>query len=423
MQRPPRTNETKQQACTPQSFRWAARGSLLLALAAAACAEEPLAFPEWTVPIPDGVPVHEYRYLPMEARNELLKLERDLVLSEGMGRGLYRPGAVAVADDGTVFVLDTGNFRVVAFDQDGTALREFGRQGQGPGEFQRPRGFGVAGDLLIVVDTRNNRVAAFSYDGALISDSQLDDGLLASEIVGLGDDLLAIIAGPMAFGGSDEPPVVPWQLARYTVSGEPLAVLAERDASMKAYLYSSEMSMVVRMVYANPLGAIRPDKVAYVTSGDEYQILAIGPDGVPRWALRTTYAPLTVTAAHQEAAMDEIRARDYPDEIRTEIAAAKAVWPERFAALENLETDGHGNLYAFPYEYRPPGVQPGAEAPVPVDVYSPAGDLRFSGLSAIPAWDAALGEHIYRIEEDPESGEQVVARYRVLSLEQPILHR
>jgi hypothetical protein len=417
MQRPPRTNEPEQQGRIPHRRRWAALVTLLPALAATACAEEPLTFPEWTVEIPDGTPVHEYRFVPPEARTELLPLERDLVLSEGMGRGLYRPGAVAVAADGTVFVLDTGNFRVVAFDQEGNALREFGRQGQGPGELQRPRGFGVAGDRVIVVDTGNNRVAAFAHDGALVSDAQLDDRLMASEIVGLDDDLLAIIAGPMPFGGSDEPPAVAWQLARYTVSGEPLAVLAERDASMKAYLYSSEMSMVVRMVYANPLGAIRPDKVAYVTGGHEYQILAIGPDGTARWALRTTYTPLAVTAAHQEAAMEEIRARDLPDMIRTEVAAAKAVWPERFAALENLETDGHGNLYAFSYAYRPPGIDPGPDNPVPVDVYAPTGELLFSGLSAIAAWDAAFGEHVYRIEEDRESGEQVVARYRVRSFE------
>jgi hypothetical protein len=401
----------------PRRTRCVARTALALALAVPACAPEPLTFSDWTVPIPDGTPVHEYRFVPVQERSELLTFERDLVLSGGMGRGLYRPGAVAVADDGTIFVLDAGNFRVVAFDQDGNALREFGRQGQGPGEFQRPRGFGVAGDLVIVTDTRNNRVAAFSRDGELVSDTQLDDWLQASEIVGLGDDLLAIIADPLPFGGSDEPPVVSWQLARYTVSGEPLGVLAEREASMKAYLYTAEMATVVRMVYANPLGTIRPDKVTYVTSGDEYQILAIGPDGATRWALRTTYVPLTVTAAHQEAALQEVRARDYPDEIRTEIAAGKAVWPERFAALENIETDGRGNLYAFPYEYRPPGVDAGAANPVPVDVYSPAGDPLFSGLSPIPAWDAAFGAHIYRIEEDLESGEQVVARYRVQNFE------
>jgi len=418
MQRLPRERETNRQRGTPRSFGWVARAALLPALLVAACAEEPLAFPEWTVPIPDGTPVHEYRFLALEERTELLALERDLVLSEGMGRGLYRPGAVAVADDGTIFVLDTGNFRVVVFDADGNALREFGRQGQGPGEFQRPFGFGVAGERVVVVDTRNNRVAAFSFDGELVSDSQLDDRLMATEIVGLGDDLLAIIANTMPFGGSDNPPVVPWQLARYSIAGEPLAVLAERDASMKAYLYTAELSMLVRMAYANPLGAIRPDKVAYVANGDEYQILAIGPDGEPpQWALRTTYTPLAVTETHQQAALDEIRARNLPEQVTAELAVAKGVWPERFAALENIETDGRGNLYAFPYEYRPPGVEPGSDHPIPVDVYSPAGELLFSGLATIPAWDAAFGEHVFRIEEDPDSGEQVVARYRVRGFE------
>jgi len=52
--------------------------------------------------------------------------------SEGL---LYKPNSVAISDDGEVYVLDAGNQRVVVFDYAGNVVRQFGRRGEGPGEF------------------------------------------------------------------------------------------------------------------------------------------------------------------------------------------------------------------------------------------------------------------------------------------------
>jgi hypothetical protein len=391
-------------------------GVLALAAAAAACAPDPLVFPDWTVRVPDGTPMHEYRYVPLEERTDRLAFERDLVISEGLGRGLYRPGAVDVADDGTIWVLDTGNFRVVAFDQQGNALREFGREGQGPGEFQRPTGFGVAGDRVVVSDTGTNRLSVFSGAGELVADRQFDERMWARSIRGHGDELLMVVAPPTPFGGSDEPPTVPWLVGRYTQDGEQLAALIELEASMRAYLYTSEVSSVLSMTFANPVAAFAPGGTVYLTGGGEYQIVAVAPDASPVWALRTTFVPETLSVEQKEELRTH-RLESMPEAIRAEVANARYVWPDRFAALDNIAADGRGNLFAFPYTYRPPETDPGPDQPVAVDVYSSGGAALFSGLTAINGWDAAFGEHVYRLEEDPGSGEQVVVRYRLSGLD------
>ncbi len=46
---------------------------------------------------------------------------------------------VAIAPDGTVYVVDTGNFRIQAFNRDGKFLFTFGKVGRSPGQFARPR--------------------------------------------------------------------------------------------------------------------------------------------------------------------------------------------------------------------------------------------------------------------------------------------
>lgn len=46
---------------------------------------------------------------------------------------------VAVAPDGKVYVVDSGNFRIQVFDRDGRFLFMFGNVGRFPGQFARPR--------------------------------------------------------------------------------------------------------------------------------------------------------------------------------------------------------------------------------------------------------------------------------------------
>ena len=51
---------------------------------------------------------------------------------------LSQPTGIAVARNGTVFVADTGNDRVQAFDAEGRFLFAFGSSGDEPSQFRRP---------------------------------------------------------------------------------------------------------------------------------------------------------------------------------------------------------------------------------------------------------------------------------------------
>src|SRR5690606_31253208 len=46
--------------------------------------------------------------------------------------------SMQIGSDGTLYVLDSGNHRIAAFDESGSLLWSAGSQGQGPGEFNRP---------------------------------------------------------------------------------------------------------------------------------------------------------------------------------------------------------------------------------------------------------------------------------------------
>ena len=71
-------------------------------------------------------------------------------------------------------------------------------------------------------------------------------------------------------------------------------------------------------------------------------------------------------------------------------------------------------MYVFPHAARTRETAYRTDRPVPVDIYSPEGERLFSGMIAIEDWDSAMGDHVFRIETDPTTEEQVVVRYRLV---------
>ncbi len=68
--------------------------------------------------------------------------------------GLSRPNALAVGRDGSVFVSDFGNDRVVELDADGDVVRRFGRHGLGIGELWRVYALAADADGSLLVANR-----------------------------------------------------------------------------------------------------------------------------------------------------------------------------------------------------------------------------------------------------------------------------
>ncbi len=78
----------------------------------------------------------------------------------------YKPSDIALDAQGNLYVLDAGNFLIKKIGPDGTFLAAFGREGQGPGEFQFMEGIVLDGQgRMYVSDKATNAVKILDPEG------------------------------------------------------------------------------------------------------------------------------------------------------------------------------------------------------------------------------------------------------------------
>jgi len=89
--------------------------------------------------------------------------------SDNMGNAFNNPSGIA-ADDQYFYVVDSGNHRILQFNNNGKFIHFWGNKGSKPGEFESPKGVTLYQDLVIVADTGNHRIQIFDHNGNHIND-------------------------------------------------------------------------------------------------------------------------------------------------------------------------------------------------------------------------------------------------------------
>ena len=97
----------------------------------------------------------------------------DISQGEAPGGTFNEPWGIAVGPDGSVYVTDTWNYRIQKFTADGrfvTMWGFFGQAADGPEAFYGPRGVAVdTQGRVFVADTGNKRIVVFNSDGEYIT--------------------------------------------------------------------------------------------------------------------------------------------------------------------------------------------------------------------------------------------------------------
>lgn len=97
-------------------------------------------------------------------------IEHQAVQLVGGPGQLTTPRNMAVANDGRIYVADTGNHRIVVFSPQGEMLLTWGEFGAEPGQFNEPWDVAVGPDgYIYVADTWNHRIQKFTPEGEFVT--------------------------------------------------------------------------------------------------------------------------------------------------------------------------------------------------------------------------------------------------------------
>lgn len=385
-------------------------------LAGVACGGPELQFADWIEPLPrEGVPIHEYAAVSYEDRaGNVIDVVDDLVLGDDLNpeEAFFQPSYVNTDADGNIFVLDRGDPRIQVFDPEGNYLRTIGHEGQGPGEFARPSYLVVTDDYVVMrADTR--RISIWTQDGEHVRDTQLTDSLLGW--MGFDQGFVARrVIREEAASPEQMPPAVD-SYSVYDAFGEPVAALLDIQEPEATVLTLPGGGWLANNGFIPEWGVLTAtarDGSFYVTTSAEYQLHAYGPRP---WSLRVAWPREPVTEEHVNTVKERLAASEG---MLAQLDLSGVEWPEHHPSIRGLEVDGHGHIYVYPFllERHRPFARDEEPPDVPrmVDVYSPDGEMLFSGLLDLGGWTSARGDFVYTTRTNDITEETEVVRLRLV---------
>ena len=368
----------------------------LLALFGAAACSEPLVFPDWTIEVPEGLPVHEYPGVPRAERTQRIELVEDLVLAPTDPEiAFYRAWSFDVDDDDNIYVADDGHKHVVVFDRDGNFLRKFGREGAGPGEFISSQDIYVSGDRVVLGDWRARRINLWDLSGNRID--EIEHGTM---------QLVDVPGSPWSDDSFVATTIVDDQRTEYMAAIERYGF--DLEAQVRYTVYNNTRNIPVGDArlhdpsYRTSYAVERGGNV-YFTRGDRAQLMAYGEDGAPVWAARTTWPAPRLTDDIKRQIMEVYYNREG-------LTVSSPGWPETVAAVDRLAVDNDGRLWLY---LRDTYDRPEPDQYVPVDVFDRDGNRLCACLVLSIGWTNGRDDYVLALSPDPETEEMRVVRYRM----------
>lgn len=331
---------------------------------------------------------------PPKGQPATIKLTEELVIgqSDNPDEALSEVGMFVVDKEGNLFVVDSKDRKVKAFDRNGKFLRLIGKPGEGPGELGLPTGVQFTPDgQLMVEDATNRRLSFFKPSGEFIRSASTADkmGLLNILLDGQGNYLgreIGVSGNKMFF-----------EIKKYSPELKPLFSLDKIDFPVPLPGSGAKINMMeLASIY-------QFDGAGNIFYGRNiaYEIKVLDPQGKHIRSIQKEYDQVKIT----QEDIDEILARIPTTSIGSANIKDMFVFPDYFPPFQFFLLDDRGRMYVRTYK------KGKAKGEYEIDVFDAEGTFiaQFITKAGLMIW---RGDKAYGVEET-EDGFRVIKRYAV----------
>lgn len=361
--------------------------------------------PQWkgTIEDEDGIRVIKNPNEPLYGEITF-DLEEDLSIGneEDENDTFYRFVRLEVDSEGNIFALDAGNGRIQKFDKDGKYLQTIGRQGQGPGELNRPTKIVLdKSSNIYVVDGRKIHI----FDASGKFQNSISSNLIINELAVTSQrNFLALI---YVMSKEEGKPIMLTQMSLLdpecnvlkTLSSVPMKIPPPPPQPFNiGDSYSPELFFC----------PISKESGVYGISS-EYKLFIINPSGEVVYAFEKDYPPETFSKKEKERIIE-----DYKESMERFGRERKfiAEFPKYKPIFFNILDDDKGRIYVNNFELFPEG-----EAIVNFDLFNREGYYLYKvKMSKFPM--IIKNGSLYTVERDKETELLTIKRYKIKNWEQ-----
>ena len=270
----------------------------------------------------------------------------------------YQVSGALKLSDGRIAVTDIGTRQLRFFSQDGTFQAGFGREGEGPGEFQDIRIMGTLGsDTVVVLDGRQRRTSRFHPDEGFLGQTVLpEEAGVAMHSNGMFGDGAIVFGGLINWDRGDDTPLAGYERLTnpfHSVSLNGSGIVNFGEFPGTEIMWTTGMADGRETLAAafvlfglSPRAHARGGRLALSTR-DRYEILVFDPGANLERVIRVDTEPVAVTRAHLEGLLEERLANLPSQDLAPGVRAGFWDTPhaEVMPAFESLFQDSEGYIW------------------------------------------------------------------------------
>jgi len=219
-------------------------------------------------------------------------------------------GSICVGDDGSIFASDRESYRICRFNSDGSFVREFGSEGNRPGQFlSRPTVRTVVDGRYVLASEANGRLTLYDMNGTFYKRIDLD--YMPLDCVALDGGKVAVL-GHVPYGGgkvrymvsiidikTEHESIIWSQICQRRLSEDPSVVSI--NLGEHTILLSPPFSGSDHFIQATSRGHV------VVGSNDSDTVRVYAPDGALLQEFSLGIDPLPITAKDRTEYMEGLR--------------------------------------------------------------------------------------------------------------------